>query len=60
MVFHKGPNFDYSFIIKDLFEEFEGHFKYLLENNEKYITFLVPIKKNKKKKKMQGNNIKNS
>ena len=54
MVFHKGPNFDYSFIIKDLLKECEGQFKYLLENNEKYITFLVPIKKKKKKKKKKN------
>ena len=32
-------------IIKELVKEFNGNFEYLGENNEKYITFSVPIKK---------------
>ena len=36
---------DYHFIIKELAEEFEGQFECLEENTEKYITFLVPTKK---------------
>ena len=36
---------DYDFIIKDLIEELKGHFKCLGKHTEKYITFLVPIKK---------------
>ena len=37
--------YDYYFIIKELAKEFNGQFKCLGENTEKYITFLVPIKK---------------
>ena len=37
--------YDDHFIIKQLPEEFEGQFKWLGENTEKYITFSVPIKK---------------
>ena len=43
MVFHKGWNYDYHFIIKELAEEFEKQFPCLGENTEKYITFTVPI-----------------
>ena len=45
MVFHNGSTYDYHFKIKELAEEFEGQFEFLGENTEKYITFLVPIKK---------------
>ena len=45
LVFHNGSTCDYHFIIKELAEEFEGQFECLGENTEKYITFLVPIKK---------------
>ena len=45
VVFHNGSTYDYRFIIKELAEEFEGKFECLGENTEKYITFLVPIKK---------------
>ena len=45
MVFHDGSNHDYHFIIIELAKEFEGQFKCLGENIEKYITFSVPIKK---------------
>ena len=45
VVFHNGSTYDYHFIIKELAEEFEGHFECLGENTEKYITFSVPIKK---------------
>ena len=40
-----GSSYDYHFIIKGLAEEFDGDFEFLGENKEKYITFLVPIKK---------------
>ena len=43
VLFHSGSNYDYHFIIKELAEEFEGKFECLGENNEKYITFSVPI-----------------
>ena len=46
VVIHNGSTYDYHFIIKQLAEEFKGHFKCLGENREKYITFSVPIKKN--------------
>ena len=43
VVFHNGSTYDYDFIIKELAEEFEGQFKCLGENTQKYITFYVPI-----------------
>ena len=43
VVFHNGSTYDYHFIIKELEEEFEGQFDCLVENTEKYITFLGPI-----------------
>ena len=39
VVFYSGSEYNYSFIIKELAEEFEGQFKCLGENTEKYITF---------------------
>ena len=45
IVFHNGSTYDYHFIIKELVKDFEGNFECLGENTEKYITFLVPIKK---------------
>ena len=42
---HNGSNYDYHFIIRELTEEFKGHFECLEENSEKYITFSVPTKK---------------
>ena len=45
IVLHSGFSYDYHLIIKELVEEFEGHFDCLGEYTEKYITFLVPIKK---------------
>ena len=44
---HNGSKYDYHFIIKELAEEFKGQFECLGENSEKYITFSVPIKKDK-------------
>ena len=45
VVIHDGSTYDYHFIIKLLAEEFKGYFECSGENTEKYITFLVPIKK---------------
>ena len=45
VVFHNGSTYDYHFIIKELAKEFEGNFKCLGENTEKYLTFSVPIKR---------------
>ena len=45
VVFHNGSTYDYHFIIKELVKEFDGNFKCLGENTEKYITLSVPIKK---------------
>ena len=42
---HNGSTYDYHFLIKELAEEFKGEFECLGENTEKYITFSVPIKK---------------
>ena len=44
-VFHNGWNYDYHFSIKELAEEFKKQFTCLRENNEKYLTFTVPIEK---------------
>ena len=49
MVFHNGFKYDYYFIIKNLAEVFKGQFECLEENAEKYITFSVPVKKDKVK-----------
>ena len=54
-MFHNGSTYDYHFIIKELAEEFEGEFKFLGKNTEKYITFSVPIKKEITKKDKNGN-----
>ena len=45
VVFHNVSTYDYHFINKELVKEFDGNFECLGENTEKYITFLVPIKK---------------
>ena len=50
IVFHNGSTYDYHFIINELVKEFDGNFECLGENTEKYITFLVPIKKEIKNK----------
>ena len=55
VVFHNDSTYDYHFIIKELAEAFEGEFECLGENTEKYITFLVPIKKETTKKDKNGN-----
>ena len=63
LVFHNGSTCDYHFIIKELAEEFEGQFKWLVKNTEKYITFSVPIKKqldNGKTREYKLNFIKSS
>ena len=44
-VFHKGSNYDYHFIIKELAEAFKKQFTCLGEDTEKYITFAVPTEK---------------
>ena len=45
VVFHNGSTYDYYFINKEVPKECEDKFECLGENTEKYITFLVPIKK---------------
>ena len=45
VVFDNGSNHDYHFIIKQLAEEFEGQWECLVDNTEKYITFLESIEK---------------
>ena len=45
-VFHNGSKYDYHFIIKELAKEFDGQFKCLGENSEKYVIFSAPIKNN--------------
>ena len=55
IVFHNGSTYHYHFIVMELAEEFEGEFKCLGENTEKYITFLVTITKEIIKKDKNGN-----
>ena len=55
VAFHNGSTYDYHFIIKELAEEFEGGFECLGGNTEKYITFLVRIKKEITKIDKEGN-----
>ena len=45
IVIHNRSTYDDRFIIKQLKDKFKGNFECLGENTEKYITFLVPIKK---------------
>ena len=45
IVSHNGSKYDYHFIIKELAEEFKEQFTCLGKNTEKYIIFMVPIKK---------------
>ena len=45
IVFCNGSNYDYHFIIKGLAEKFNKQFPCLGVNNEKYITFTVPMEK---------------
>ena len=51
MVFHNGSTYDYHFIVKQLAKKFKGNFDCLGENTEKYITFPVPIKKERENDK---------
>ena len=51
IVFHNGSTYDYHFIMKQLAKKFKGNFDCLGENTEKYITFPVPIKKERENDK---------
>ena len=42
---HNGSTYDYHFLIKELTRKTKGRLECLGENAEKYITFIVPIKK---------------
>ena len=55
IVFHNSSTYDYHFIIKELVKEFEGNFECLGEDTEKYITFLVPLKKKIENKDIEVN-----
>ena len=55
IVFRNGSTYDYNFIIKELFKEFEGNFECLGENTEKYITFSVPLKNKIENKNIEIN-----
>ena len=45
VVFHRSSNYDNHFTIKELANEFEGHFKCIEENKAKNKTFSISIKK---------------
>ena len=53
IVFHNGSNYDCTFMIKELAEEFKQLFTCLGGNTGKYITFKVPIEKMTKMMKME-------
>ena len=55
VVFHKGSNYDYHFIIKELANKFEGQFECLGENTENYKSFSIPIEKEVTKIDKDGN-----
>ena len=50
VVFYNGSNYDYHFTTKELANEFDGQFKCIRENKEKYKTFVVLMKKEIPKK----------
>ena len=56
-VFHRGLDYDYHFIIKELANEFEGQFECIGENKVKCQTFSVPLKKEILKTDKDGNEI---
>ena len=56
-VFHRGSDYDYHFIIKELANEFEGQFECIGENKVKCKTFSVPLKKEILKTDKDGNEI---
>ena len=45
VVFYRGSNYDCHFIIKELVNKSEVQFECTGENQEKYKTFSIPIKK---------------
>ena len=55
VVFHNGSNYDCHFIIKELVNEFEGHFECLGKNTEKYKIFSVSAEKEITKIDKDGN-----
>ena len=55
VVFHKGSNYDYHFITKELANQFEGKFESLGENTGKHKTFPIPIEKQVIKIDKDGN-----
>ena len=55
--FHIGSNYDYHFIIKVTKKEFKKQFTFLGENNEKHVTFTVPIEKEVTKIDKNGDEI---
>ena len=57
IIFNNGSNYDYHFIIKKLAEEIKKQFTCLGENDEKYITFTVPIEKEVTRPNKTGENI---
>ena len=55
--FHNGSSYDYHFVTKELAEELKNQFICLGENNEKNITFTVPIVKEDTKIEKNGEEI---
>ena len=47
VVIHNGSNCDFHLLITELAKEFRSDMKYIGEKTEKYISFLIPIKKNR-------------
>ena len=55
VVFHRGTNYNYHFIIKELANQFERQFECLGKNTEKHKTFSVSIEKEVTKIDTDGN-----
>ena len=55
VVFHRGLNYDYHFMMKKLTNEFEGKFGCIGEDKDKYKTFFVPLQKEIRKIDQEGN-----
>ena len=49
VVFHNGSNYDFNLIITELAKEFRSEMRCIPLNTNKYMSFSIPLKKNKKR-----------
>ena len=45
LLFRNGSNYDFNLIISELAKEFRGELQCIPVNNNKYMSFSIPIKK---------------